>query len=121
MPHASVFSREFGLKKGSTINSSLTVIKSSVQHVQVIRYNKYEYPIHLVLSSPTKQSIAQVKSACQKNWLSNHKIIYSQYGNPYDCWISNIKVTQSSSSSNNNQFTYEVTALGTGVRVRVNE
>lgn len=82
MPKGTVFVRAFNLVSGQLAHGAIKHV--SVDHEEVIRFREYSYHITLEVVEVTnpKQLLSEIKSRCRGT-----KIINSEYGNPYKCWI----------------------------------
>lgn len=93
MPAASEFLKHFGLNKRLKLTYKLTSV--DIKHVEIIQYRKYEYPMILIFQVPRdsfKNDLVTndqklINSISQFIKTSGEKIIKSQYGNDYNCFI----------------------------------
>lgn len=109
MPAASAFAKGFHIRKGATI-SGWKIQTYTIQHVEEIRFQKYRYPIIIHLVSSGKSTKKLSPSSVQR-YLSGSKTIYSQYGNPYKCTVTGIRVSLSTT-----QKTAVIKATGHAVK-----
>jgi len=111
MPAAAEFARGFGLQKRALSKSAgYRVSDISIQHHQVEQYLKYTYPIRITFACEEKCDMRQLAKAVGE-LTAGERIIYSQYGNPYVCTISNGAV-----ASGDDGTTLVYTAEGLGIR-----
>lgn len=83
MPNAKQFLKGFGLQKGLEI-AEYTLKDIQIQHIEVVRYHQYLYPISLTFegNGNSDQLVGELRKMT-----SDSKIIYTSYGNPYSCNI----------------------------------
>jgi hypothetical protein len=87
MPGKRDFLAGFGLavRKLNTLLVTNKVTSIDIAHVEVNRFKLYQYPIRITFRRPlTEAEVAAVRDQC-----AGHRVIASQYGNPYRCTVSN--------------------------------
>jgi hypothetical protein len=101
MPAIQAFKKE--LKLGKRILSKIIPIDTiSIGHVVVEQYRSYEFPIIISL----KREITGDEKEKLMLHLADEKVVLSQYGNPYRCYIRNVKFMEKL-----------ITATGIGIRI----
>jgi hypothetical protein len=93
MPDLSDFLHGFGLQQGAQL-AGYVLTNVQGEHRQIIRYREYEYPIHLVWMPQTNQQNPQGLLFQFNQATAGSKIIYSRYGNPYQCDLGMPQITQ---------------------------
>jgi len=112
MPATSAFLRGFSLTKGLMLaNYRLTDIQAD--HNQIERFKRYQFPMKLTFQATSTPVNIDALGSQLYALLSQHQIINSQYGNPYDCYFIALSYEQISP----NQQTVTIAALGEAVRV----
>ena len=100
MPAIQAFKKE--LRLGKRILSKLVPIDTiNIGHVIVEQYRVYEFPIIISL----KRIIGDEREKLMIH-LTDEKIVLSQYGNPYKCYIKEVKFSGKT-----------ITATGVGIRI----
>lgn len=91
MPGYKDFLAGFGLMKNLQIGNWI-VTHILIEHQQIIRYEKYQYPIELTFQ-PLNQN-ADLNQLYQDlmNYTKDSRVIYSKYGNPYNCTLTNWQI-----------------------------
>lgn len=91
MPNAEKFLRGFKLIAGNRFND-FKITSSYSTHKVIVRYHKYEYNITLKLKKITNDKDENLDDLIRHINKNNQKkrIIYSNYNNPYECYIENI-------------------------------
>lgn len=106
MPKGTVFVRAFNLVPGRLAHGAIKQVL--VDHEEVIRFREYAYHITLQVEevSSQKSLLSEIKERCR-----GIKIINSDYGNPYECWIDldSFKISSSRDKT-------IITCLGHGIR-----
>ncbi len=97
MPGLSQFLSGFGIYKGLQLaDYILQNIQGDEQ--QIVRYREYEYPIQIVFTPQYGQVSSQTLLSQFNQMVSGKRIIYSSYGNPYECNFGNPQITQISAN-----------------------
>jgi len=110
MPGVPEFLRAFGLVQGITIGSF--VLQSiTAEHVVIHRYREYRYPITMVFVQRGTTDLNTFLMHLTQS-LQGSKVVYTEYGNPYQCWID---TQQSSVRVSGNEVI--VSVMGHSVRV----
>ena len=108
MPNPANFLKGFNLYQGLVI-AGFTLIDVQIQHVVIKAYNEYKYPITMTFrgtSTPSSVLTAFDRIA------AGGRVVYTSYGNPYDCTLGDFEITQVGQGS------IVVTAMGHAVRHR---
>lgn len=89
MPHFDKFIHGFGLTYGLTLGDyRLTSVEGSEQSVK--RYREYKYPITLTFTKITSKPGNTLNLLTDlRAQISKSRVIYTSYGNPYQCTIEN--------------------------------
>jgi len=90
MPNVKDFLKAFKLEKNKIIND-LIITKINAVHYSIMRYKEYQYDIDVYLKSENKYNKKELFNIL-KNYLNIEKIVYTSYGNPYKCYISDIDI-----------------------------
>ena len=80
------FCPALGLHQGLNI-AGYKLIDIDISHQSVKRYHEYKYPIRLTFDCSNEKYNNQQLESQLKSQISGDKIIYSDYGNPYNCNI----------------------------------
>jgi hypothetical protein len=110
MPNVSAFLSAFSLKRGFQIRSYV-LSDVSAEHHTITRNKEYEYPITITFTQTGSTPLNEFLFALTIQ-LQGSKIVSSEYGNPYQCWID---TTQSRVSQTPNEVIIQV--MGHSVRV----
>ena len=99
MPSVSDFKKAFDLNKGEVLQNkffNFTLNNIYIQHKVKKVYNEYEFPLTLEYIGPNKKgSEENLIKLIKSNILSkNGKIVYSDYGSPYECLIEEPKIEE---------------------------
>jgi hypothetical protein len=119
MPNPRAFLDAFNLFKGSLLADDIKIEKVSIKHIVEEKYKYYTFP--LVLTIISSQSATHVKSTVSEI-LKTHKVVLSQYGNPYDCYITDFKIESKGIQMRIGEpkpitKTYQLTCIGHGKRI----
>lgn len=120
MPNPRDFLDAFNLRKNAIISDDIKITHVSIKHVVEEKYNYYTFP--LVITVESSQSATSVREAVS-HVLKWHKIVNSQYGNPYDCYIKDFKIESLGIQLRIGEpkpkvKTYKITCLGHGRRIK---
>ena len=95
MPGIELFKKGFNLHRGVKLGDyKLTDI--SMGHETITRYREYRYPMHLTFEGGI--SSKELPKLFQ-DYVAGEKIINSEYGNPYKCYIDSIEIISSNVTS----------------------
>jgi len=103
MPSSSVFATDFTMRQrklqkiSKDLGLQIKIKKVEVSHVLIEEYKIYEFPIIIKVEGPEKDLNIFI-SHLNKTIGIHKSILYSQYGNPYEC---SIKEKFKLSSNNN--------------------
>jgi hypothetical protein len=98
--------------------------KVSIKHVVVEKYRKYTFPLVVKLTSLHHSSDYVLKHF--KTYVDGNKIVNSQYGNPYNCFICDYSIKLSGSQKlisarkdepMSKANIYSITCMGYGNRI----
>lgn len=120
MPNPGEFLRAFNLSRHATIDAStLTVLVSAkIGHEVLQPYRKYKFPLSLTIKSMAVQPEAeQIVLNQVERFVSGDRVVYSQYGNPYNCYVINCAIRKMLPSVDRGVVIYEMTCEGYGDRV----
>jgi hypothetical protein len=95
MPNPRAFLSAFGLRKLVQVGDGCVVTKINIRHVVVVPYRKYTFP--LVVHVTTSLNSEETVLTHFKDYVDGHRVVNSQYGNPYDCHIENFSIEKSPS------------------------
>lgn len=117
MPNPRDFLIGFQLFKNTPISPTCTILKVKIKHIEVEQYKKYTFPLTIEVSSKDSE-MANILESCT-TFLSGHKIINSQYGNPYDCFIQDFSIAPSLTQPlfQKDVKNYVITCMGYGNRI----
>jgi hypothetical protein len=122
MPNPRDFLIAFNLLKNTDVGHKCVLSKINIKHVVVVPYRTYTFPLSIEIKSEILKSSSSVLEKFKEH-VSGHKIINSQYGNPYDCYIDSISIKLTSTQKRVDQIpkdypkTYIVSATGHGDRI----
>jgi hypothetical protein len=119
MPNPRAFLDAFDLRKNAVISDDIKITHVSIKHIAEEKYKYYTFP--LVITVESSKSATSVKEAVS-HALKSHKIVNSQYGNPYDCYIQDFKIESKGIQLRIGEpkpkvKTYKITCMGHGKRV----
>lgn len=107
MPDYAAFLKGFGIKKGIIVdNYKLNEIH--ITHNVIQQYRQYEYHITLIFDGQGDDNKLLLNL---KNYVKGNRIIYSKYGNPYNCNFGILKLHKS------NENHVIIQSIGTAIRV----
>lgn len=124
MPNPRDFLQSFGLHKNTMVGEGCVLSKVSIKHIVVEKYRRYTFPLTLWVTTTLKSAIQVLDYV--KAYVDRHKIVNSQYGNPYDCYIGNFSIklegTQTLLKQRQGELlpkirTYNITCMGYGSRI----
>lgn len=124
MPHPRAFLEAFGLFKGAQIPDGIILSKVNIKHFVVEKYRKYTFPLVVELTSLHHSSDYVLKHF--KTYIDGNKVVNSQYGNPYNCFIRDFSIKLSGSQTlisaeKDNPIPkvniYSITCMGYGNRI----
>ena len=75
--------KAFGLHKNAVI-PECKIHRVQIEHIVLERYKRYEFPIKITVECKDEDNLQNVSRYLLDQ---GHKIVNSQYGNPYDCFI----------------------------------
>jgi hypothetical protein len=118
MPSAEDFLKDFKVYIGIVLpRSGFKVNAIKIDHIPIVKFKKYQYPMMLSFTyqTPTSKSTSS-KLLIEEfsDYIKGDKVIYSQFGNPYRCWIEKVQL------ADQRTLTYRlinVTALGFAQRI----
>lgn len=85
MPSLTAFHRGFKIETGMNIQG-YALQELSIDHIVISRYHRYEFPIVMVfIPSSSATSSSSLLQALKRLVQGNKRIIYSEYGSPYEC------------------------------------
>jgi len=86
MPSAQAFLAGFNLHKNLKFGNYI-LVSVKINHIQIIRYRQYKYPIQLTfrLDDSTEGSLPKDLLSDVKEYTKGSRVIYTSYGNPYEC------------------------------------
>jgi len=94
MPKSEKYLSGFGLERGSYLEGyHLKDIK--INHVTVKRYREYTYPTILIWEVYDRSSNLENFKSHLESYLSDDRVIYTQYGNPYQCQFGTLTFSES--------------------------
>jgi len=117
MPNPMAFLAGFHLHKNTKIDGS-TLTKISIKHIVLEQYKKYSFPLTIDIISTEQKSSEVLRQF--KEHVNGHKIINSQYGNPYDCYIQDFSIktnNQINSTKKIQTKSYTITCMGFSDRI----
>jgi hypothetical protein len=84
MPNPNFFKRE--MLEG--VNNIVRIVSITIEHKVISRYKSYHFPFLIVFEHPLNSTeVSKIHSFLS----SEHKVIKSDYGNPYRCRISDMR------------------------------
>eukprot|EP00386_Alphamonas_edax_P006123 GDKI01019919.1.p1 GENE.GDKI01019919.1~~GDKI01019919.1.p1 ORF type:complete len:226 (+),score=80.27 GDKI01019919.1:118-795(+) len=83
MPSPTSFKKGFAISSGDSV-AGVHIIKATVGHEVVRQNERYEYPITVVFEPQTRLPPKKLLDALQQS-VREQRIIYSDYGSPYEC------------------------------------
>lgn len=89
MPNPNLFKREMleGVNNIVRLDSN-QIVSITIQHKVISRYKSYHFPFLIVFAHTLNSTeISKIHSFLS----SEHKVIKSDYGNPYSCRISDMR------------------------------
>lgn len=104
MPDTFQFLKAFKLKRGIKI-FGYTFSHIEISHIEITKYREYMYPV-LIEIDPGKNVYPKMFKDWLLNLLSKDRIVKSRYGNPYKCFVTDLKMDQ-----------YTVTFVGHAYRI----
>ena len=123
MPNPRDFLIKFNLFKNINVGQNCIITKINIKHFVVVPYRSYAFPLSIEIKSSDISKSARLVLNNFKNHVNGHKIVNSQYGNPYDCYISDVSIKLTSTQTCIGQLpkdcpkTYIITATGHGDRI----
>lgn len=126
MPNPRAFLQSFKLHKNSIFGEGCVLARIGIKHVVVEEYRRYTFPL-------TVDVLTTLKSAHEvlehfRLYVSGHKVVNSQYGNPYDCYIGDFSIKlmgtqtllkQRREDSSPKVKMYTITCVGYGNRILI--
>jgi len=101
MPKVPKYLSGFNISKGLILDG-YRLDDIDIGHVTIQRYKKYQYPTKMVwtqiapgMSNPVDP---QTFVHSLSNYLGNNKIIYTAYGNPYNCNFGTLELINTSNN-----------------------
>ena len=128
MPNPRAFLGAFGLFKGAQIADGIILNKVKIQHIVVEKYRKYTFPLVVEVSSIYNSSAFVLNQF--ETYINGNKVVNSQYGNPYNCFIRDCSIKLSGSqqliSTKKDEpmpkvNIYSITCMGYGNRIIKNQ
>ena len=120
MPSAASFKQGFSIQPGDSIGKFI-VDRCECLHVVVEEFERYEFPIKIFVRCDGKAKTSSVLTAVRK-LAKDPRVIYSEYGSPYECHLGKPTVTAGDdspdSSADGNTSTFVITTKGSAVRRR---
>lgn len=111
MPNPRAFLGAFGIHKNIQLDDA-KVVKIKIGHDVIEQYKTYQFPLEIYINCEEKQDCREKLTAFFIDYFKENHTVLSQYKNPYQCWIDEIKCIFDSSTN-----LYKITALGHGIRV----
>lgn len=120
MPNPRAFLDAFNLRKNVVISDDIKITHVSIKHIVEEKYKYYTFPLAITVES--SHAATSVKESVS-DFLKTHKIVNSQYGNPYDCYVTSFKIESVGiqlrvGESKPKVKTYKITCLGHGKRIK---
>mgnify|MGYP000718142495 CR=1 FL=1 len=116
MPNPRAFLGGFQIFKNLQLAPGCIVTKIKIEHIVVKQYREYTFPLTIEITGdlPSAEILHLFKTH-----VNGHKVINSQYGNPYDCYISDfeIKLAPQQPLMNSTKRNYIIKCMGYGKRV----
>lgn len=98
MPKFNSYIKGFNLFQGEKMGGyNLNSIKGS--HIEVVRYRKYKYPITLSFANVSGNGNPKLLLKSLKNKVKNPEIIYTHWGNPYECHFGSPKISSTTKTA----------------------
>lgn len=109
MPSPRAFLRAFDLNKNTVQFPGLRVLKVKIGHNVLKRYQQYEFPLEVWIDTELnpQEALDLVKTLTKE-----HRTVLSDYGNPYDCFITDVRLEPDAEEQ------YHISATGYGNRIR---
>jgi len=92
MPKVPQYLTGFGLQQGSTM-AGYVLDKIQIEHDEMVRYREYQYPTTLTWRKQDPGANYNQFKQQLTNYLGLMKVIYTSYGNPYDCNFGTLNFT----------------------------
>ena len=95
MPDASTYLKAFGLKEGLVL-AGYRLVKLSIQHIEIERYRRYQYPTSMVWESLSDATSSSLDLLVEELWhmTKESRTVHSRYGNPYLCSFGRLTITE---------------------------
>jgi len=97
MPDIDRFLKGFHIYQGLVLDGYQLTNTSSTEQ-QIVRYRKYSYPITLTFTFTGKHSKTDLLPLLKRH-VGGKKVIYSEYGNPYECSFGKLNIIKQSDKS----------------------
>jgi len=107
MPEIKAFIKGFDLTRGHEYDGAKIIDVEGHEKVLSL-YHKYEYYITVTLKKVAPH--VNIRFPQLQKEVGHQRIVYSQYGNPYICWIRQINVDEI-------EGTYQIRLIGLSQRV----
>jgi len=92
MPLPSRYKKGFEIRVGDDVAGGI-VKKSDVKHVVLEEYREYEYPTSVIVDTPRGTTKSSLRRKAKKQLEHKKKVIYTRYGNPYECDFGKVSVS----------------------------
>lgn len=121
MPHPIAFLNAFNITKGATLGAQTKILKVSIKHIVVEQYKHYTFPMTIEIQTAKQLNeddiLKQFNCFLLDNKNKNNRKVNSQYGNPYNCIITDIQIKKKKAVLDHHQY-YTITCLGDAVRIK---
>jgi hypothetical protein len=91
MPTTAQYLRGFNLRQGTRLGG-YELYRIDVDHETVKRYRQYEYPSQMVWVRIDSTARPEFLPSILADYLGSNKVIYTSYGNPYQCNFGTLEV-----------------------------
>lgn len=112
MPNPRTFLNDFKIHINTQI-PDVQLLKVKIGHDVIERFQKYQFPLTIKLKITNPSVTSQEALTRWENHIQGHRKIYSQYGNPYDCFIEKCEITPTTQDDS----IYIITCMGYGNRI----
>lgn len=116
MPEPAKFLKGYDLQKGKIFAGS-EIQSAKSDHIKVKLFREYKYNIIVTFKSNVNHEVKNLINVLNQK-MSEERVIYSHYGNPYLCSIEKIKPNDVEYHDNNQIVVY---MTGHAVRIKKSE
>jgi hypothetical protein len=92
MPSASEFKKAYELYNGKQIGSGCEIVSARIGHNSVQQHERYSFPSTVTVRVGANGCNRRQLLAAFTHYTSNHCIVSSAYGTPYECSVGRPKV-----------------------------